>query len=288
MKEREIQTTYRTEVVPIWQEKFALTAKRRRPTLSARRMAATPAAQAVSNLLAHARAAGAELHEKVVVKEGQRGRGLFAAAPIAKGALLLSVPLSHAVVPAGPLADLVPTRCSRLLALALTVLHEIHVKSPRDPFFEMLAASPLPATPSLWTHDAIAELEGTSLLPNRADAAAADSAAAAAFEADVLPVMRAAGDDYLPPHTRVRSLFAQCLAWVTSRALFGRVNYEQGAASLWPYLRADGPPTTNSLILLPLFDLLNTASAGDAICASLRRVEGPTAVVEVRASLEDL
>ena len=31
MKEREIQTTYRTEVVPIWQEKFALTAKRRRP-----------------------------------------------------------------------------------------------------------------------------------------------------------------------------------------------------------------------------------------------------------------
>ena len=173
MKEREIQTTYRTEVVPIWQEKFALTAKRRRPTLSARRMAATPAAQAVSKLLAHARAAGAELHEKVVVKEGQRGRGLFAAAPIAKGALLLSVPLSHAVVPAGPLADLVPTRCSRLLALALTVLHEIHVKSPRDPFFEMLAASPLPPTPSLWTHDAIAELEGTSLLPNRADAAAA-------------------------------------------------------------------------------------------------------------------
>jgi hypothetical protein len=88
-------------------------------------MAATPAAQAVSDLIAHARAAGAELHEAVVVKEGQRGRGLFAAAPIANGALLLSVPLSHAVVPAGPLADLVPTRCSRLLALALTVLHEI-------------------------------------------------------------------------------------------------------------------------------------------------------------------
>ncbi|KOO24456.1 hypothetical protein Ctob_003206, partial [Chrysochromulina tobinii] len=218
-------------------------------------MAATPAAQAVRDLIAHARAAGAELHEAVVVKEGQRGRGLFAAAPIANGALLLSVPLSHAVVPAGPLADLVPTRCSRLLALALTVLHEIHVKSPRDPFFEMLAVSPLPATPSLWTHDAIAELEGT-----------------------------AAGDDYLPPHTRVRSLFAQCLAWVTSRALFGRVNYEQGAASLWPYLRADGPPTANSLILLPLFDLLNTASAGDAICASLRRVDSPTAVVEVRAT----
>ena len=253
-----------------------------------RNMAATPAAQAVSDLIAHARAAGAELHEAVVVKEGQRGRGLFAAAPIANGALLLSVPLSHAVVPAGPLADLVPTRCSRLLALALTVLHEIHVKSPRDPFFEMLAASPLPATPSLWTHDAIAELEGTSLLPNGADAAAVDAAAAAAFEADVLPVMRAAGDDYLPPHTRVRSLFAQCLAWVTSRALFGRVNYEQGAASLWPYLRADGPPTANSLILLPLFDLLNTASAGDAICASLRRVDSPTAVVEVRASLEGL
>jgi len=253
-----------------------------------RNMAATPAAQAVSDLIAHARAAGAELHEAVVVKEGQRGRGLFAAAPIANGALLLSVPLSHAVVPAGPLADLVPTRCSRLLALALTVLHEIHVKSPRDPFFEMLAASPFPATPSLWTHDAIAELEGTSLLPNGADAAAVDAAAAAAFEADVLPVMRAAGDDYLPPHTRVRSLFAQCLAWVTSRALFGRVNYEQGAASLWPYLRADGPPTANSLILLPLFDLLNTASAGDAICASLRRVDSPTAVVEVRASLEGL
>jgi F-type H+-transporting ATPase subunit alpha len=120
------------------------------------------------------------------------------------------------------------------------------------------------------------------------DAAAVDAAAAAAFEADVLPVMRAAGDHYLPPHTRVRSLFAQCLAWVTSRALFGRVNYEQGAASLWPYLRADGPPTANSLILLPLFDLLNTASAGDAICASLRRVDSPTAVVEVRASLEGL
>ena len=34
-------------------------------------------------------------------------------------------------------------------------------------------------------------------------------------------------------------------ASVISRALLGRVSYEHGAARLWPYLRADGPPTSS-------------------------------------------
>ena len=48
--------------------------------------------------------------------------------------------------------------------------------------------------------------------------------------------------DYLPPAVRTQQIFSQALAWVVSRGLQGRVNYEVGVASVWPYLRADGPP----------------------------------------------
>ena len=246
-----------------------------------------PAAYAqVDRLLAHTTAAGAIIHPSLHVRDGaDRGRGIFATAAIECGAVLLHVPQSLAVAPEPPLADLVASgRCSRLLALALTVLHELHVREPKAPFFDLLAASPLPATPSLWADDAVAELEGTSLLPVDATAADVATSARAAFDADVLPIMCAAGDAYMPERVRRQRLFAEALAWVMSRALLGRVNYEQGQPHLWPYLRPDGPPTAANLIMLPLFDLLNTSSDTADRCAALTQLEGPQPAIEVRAT----
>ena len=36
---------------------------------------------------------------------------------------------------------------------------------------------------------------------------------------------------------RTQRTFAQALAWVVSRALQGRVSYEMGVPTVWPYLR---------------------------------------------------
>lgn len=50
------------------------------------------------------------------------------------------------------------------------------------------------------------------------------------------------------------------LAWVISRALLGRVSYEHGAASLWPYLGADAPSAVSrhgdGLFLLASFVII--------------------------------
>ena len=227
---------------------------------------------AVASLLAAGREAGVLLHADLVVRDGKRGRGIFAKSPIPSGEVLVRVPISFAVTPAAVFDELIAAgRCSRLLALALTVLHGLHVAEPQPPYFRMLAASPLPAAPLLWDDAAVALLQGTSLLPGGATAADAAASARTAFETDVLPTMTAVGD-YLPAAVRTQRRFAEALSWVMSRALLGRVNYEQAAPHLWPYLRADGPPTAASLLMLPVFDFLNTSSDAADLCAVLERV----------------
>ena len=244
----------------------------------------------VQALLAQADAAGAYVNPALKVCDGERGHGFFAAEALSEAALLLRLPLSLSVSPAEPLAALVGSgKCSRLLAVALTMLHELHVAQPRAPYFDLLAASPLPSLPSLWPDAAVAKLEGSSLLPNGATAADAAAAARATFENDVLPIMTSLGSDgfAFPPAVRTERLFAESLAWVTSRALLGRVNYEVGAAQLWPYLRVDGPPTADKLIMLPVFDLLNTSSYAAEICAVLSQTEGGGAgggAIEIRST----
>ena len=248
---------------------------------------AATSAREVDELLTYATAGGATIHAALSVRAGQeRGRGIFATEAIANNTLLLRVPLSLAVLPAkGSLADLVASGgCSRLLALALTVLHELHVKEPRAPYFDLLAASPLPSTPSLWSEEAVVAIEGTSLMPKGATASDAAAATRTAFETDVLPMMDAAGDGYMPARVRSQRLFAEALAWVMSRALLGRISYEQGEARLWPYLRADGPPTAANILMLPLFDLLNTSSHAAHRCAVLTQVGGDLPAIEVRAT----
>jgi len=96
--------------------------------------------------------------------------------------------------------------CSSVLALALTVLHELHVASPRTPYFEDLAAAPPPGVPLLWPEEDVMRLAGSSLLPTKdgdsaaakASAVVAAAAATASFEEDVRPVMTAVGIEYLP------------------------------------------------------------------------------------------
>ena len=67
---------------------------------------------------------------------------------VAHFATLLRCPAELVLKPNGPLAALCTSgKCSRTLALALTVLHELHVASPRKPFFELLAATPPPVAP---------------------------------------------------------------------------------------------------------------------------------------------
>ena len=93
-------------------------------------------------------------------------------------------------------------QCSNLLALALTVVHELHVARPRSPYFEFLKATPLPSLPLLWEEADLRWLACSSLLPPGLTVSTASVAAAAAatraFEDDVLPLMNLAGEDYLP------------------------------------------------------------------------------------------
>jgi len=88
--------------------------------------------------------------------------------------------------------------------------------------------------------DQTEELEhivGTDLLPSTKTPAEAIDASRTTFEEDVLPIMETVGEEYLPKAVRTQALFGAALAWVTSRALQGRLSFEQGAASLWPYLK---------------------------------------------------
>lgn len=226
----------------------------------------------VDALLAWGRSSGVHWEVTLEVRDGRRGRGVFASAPIERGTLLLRLPLELAVHPPPPVINL---GCSNLLALALTVVHEIHVAQPRKPFFSLLAATPTPALPLLWTESDLSHLSSVSLLPG-SDAAAASAAGSATFEEDVLPMMEALGELYLPRSVRTKSTFANSLALVISRAVLGRVSYEMGSSpSLWPYLRSDGPPErTDGPFLLPCFDLLNHSSLPDERSTRLRRADG--------------
>ena len=215
-------------------------------------------------LLAWARERGARWSDKLEIRNGARGRGVFTKTPIPVGELLLSLPATLAVRPVGKLADMVQLgQCSSLLALALTVLHELHVASPRSEFFEDLACMSLPSIPLLtWAPGDLSQLSGTSLLPAGVELEGVHGAADASFREDVLPIMMAVGEDYLPAACREPRVFSEALALVVSRALQGRVSYEQH--SLWPYLRADGPPSAarggSGPFMLPLVDLLNHTS----------------------------
>ena len=98
-------------------------------------------------------------------------KGLAAAASFAKQAiahndLLLRLPLSMMIHPPDKLAEMVASgETSKILALALTVVHGLHVSSPRTKFFDLLAASPPPDLPMLWDSASLEHLSGTSLLP---------------------------------------------------------------------------------------------------------------------------
>ena len=224
-----------------------------------------------SAVLEWARGLGAQWHAALEVRDGPRGRGVFATAPIEPGETLLRCPPELVLKPAaGRLAEMCARgECSRTLALALTVLHELHVASPRAPFFELLAATPPPDVPLLWEEADLERLGGSSLLPPGVTVASVSEAATAAFNEDVRPIADALGPSYMPPSVCTQRNLAVALAWVVSRSLRGRVSYELGA--LWPYLRTDGPPGDSELIMLPLFDMLNhSVDVGRTTCTTLR------------------
>ena len=222
--------------------------------------------------LAWAEGLGAHWHAALEIRDGPRGRGVFATAPIEPGETLLRCPAELVFKPTGKLAELCASgECSRTLALALMVLHELHVASPRKPYFELLAATPPPDLPLLWEEADLERLSGSSLLPPGVTAAAVSDAAAAAFDEDVRPMVDVLGPAFLPPSVCTHRNLAVALSWVVSRSLRGRVSYELGA--LWPYLRADGPPGDSELIMLPLFDMLNhSVDVGRTTCTTLRAV----------------
>ena len=194
-------------------------------------------------LIEWACAGGAVWNPSLELRDGSHGRGVFTTAPIQKGDLLLRLPVSFQVRPAGRLQEMVAKReCSSLMALTLTVMHELNVRSPRLPFFEDLSTMPLPELPSLWSEEDLDVLPGTSLsggkTPLQMMASIQDT-----FKEDVLPLMALMGEDYLPQSVRTKPLFAAALALSMSRALQGRLSFEVGGDSLWPCLRAGGPET---------------------------------------------
>ena len=94
---------------------------------------------------------GAEWSPTLDVRTGERGRGVFATAPIKEGELLLRLPSSLTIQPSGPIAKLVANgECSKLLGLALTHMHESRVAEPRAPYFADLASQPPPNVPLRW------------------------------------------------------------------------------------------------------------------------------------------
>ena len=94
---------------------------------------------------------GAEWSPTLEVRDGERGRGVFATAPIKEGELLLRLPASLIIQPSGPIAKLVANgECSKLLGLALTHMHESRVAEPRAPYFADLASQPPPNVPLRW------------------------------------------------------------------------------------------------------------------------------------------
>ena len=94
---------------------------------------------------------GAEWSPTLEVRDGERGRGVFATAPIKEGELLLRLPASLIIQPSGPIAKLVANgECSKLLGLALTHMHESRVAERRAPYFADLASQPPPNVPLRW------------------------------------------------------------------------------------------------------------------------------------------
>ena len=149
----------------------------------------------------------------------------------------MMIPDALAIRPLEPLLQLVASgKCSRLLALVLTVAHGIHCGE--HPFFALLARSPPPDCPLLWEEPQLRHLEGTSLL-QRADgsggtASEAAASARAVFETIVLPLMEQIGESLLPAPVRTQRAFATALAWVASRAVLGRVSYSTVARACGP------------------------------------------------------
>ena len=210
------------------------------------------------------RSCGAFWHDALEVHDGPRGRGIFVkdTAAITRDEVLLRIPAELAVRPSGEIADLVKAgHCSHFLALVLTTLHELHVAKPRKPYFDFLAGTPPPHVPMLWSDAELTHLLGTTVLP----CGGAADAASAAFATHVTPLLERLGEGLFPTRVRDERLFATVLAQVMSRTVQGRVSYEHGSPSLWPYLGADGPATSahtssSGPFMLPLFDILNHSS----------------------------
>lgn len=249
-----------------------------------------------STLLAWARNSGLESSPSLEIRSGTKcGRGIFTTAPVKQGDLLLRLPFALVVRPAARLIELCKRgECSTVMALALTVLHELRVASPRTPYFEDLSAAAPPLVPLLWAEADLLHLAGTSLLPlgsgepqvaARAAAAEAKAAAHAAFEEDVQPLMAAVGEDYLPSSASTMPAFEEALACVVSRGLQGRLSYELGRAIFWPCLHANGPPGSDvGPFLLPIMDLLNHTSEAALVCTTLARMDKGGNAFQMHAS----
>ena len=110
----------------------------------------------ITNLLAWTVAGGAHWSPSIEVRDdGARGRGVFvnAGADIPEGTLLLKLPAALAVTPEqGKIAGMVATgTCSGLVGLILTLVRELYVVAPRQPFPECLATTALPGVACLWS-----------------------------------------------------------------------------------------------------------------------------------------
>jgi hypothetical protein len=225
--------------------------------------------ETVAALLHWATQRGAHFSPSLAVRDGDAGRGVFCVAAVRSGDLLLRLPDSMAVRPlGGPIAALVAHgECSQLLGLVLTLVHELFVAAPRKPFFALLAATPLPRVPCLWSAAERLHLVGTSL----ALAVAEDPCAI--YETDVLPWMQKLGEELFPPAARTQAAFEAALSWALSRGFRGLISYEMGHN--FPYLAADGPPPSaqGGPYMLPLVDLLNHSSDPALLSTVLKSVE---------------
>eukprot|EP00793_Prasinoderma_coloniale_P000873 PRCOL_00004023-RA len=195
------------------------------------------------------------------------GRGVRATADIEEGALLVAVP-ARSCVRADACETLASERIvsflgtqslSGFVALALALMHEAAL-GDKSAAFEYLLSMPAHVdSPIVWNDAERALLSATSVCH---DLAGGKGAERALFERNVLPVVRAAGEELFPETKCGVDAFLRAAALVASRA-FNAQDHRQGTSA------DDASAPSSAPYLIPGIDMLNHSVHASQRCTRL-------------------